>query len=92
MVPLERAIAVRLLARAAIGRYGGETIIAVPAECHWWKRAISELDLDPDVFRPYGLRRGGPQSFSAVRACLRPRCFEAGGRRFAVRAPTSLKA
>ena len=64
MVPFECAIAARMLARAAIGRYGGETIIAAPADfCHWWKRAISELDMDPEVYRPYGLRRGGATVF-----------------------------
>ena len=64
MVPFECAIAVRLLARAAIGRYGDETIIAAPADFHhWWKRAISELGMDPEVYRPYGLSRGGATEF-----------------------------
>ena len=64
MVPFECAIAVRLLARAAVGRYGGETIISAPASFRlWWKRAISELGMDPEVYRPYGLRRGGGTEF-----------------------------
>ena len=64
MVRFECAIAVRLLARAAIGRYGGETIISAPANFrHWWKRAISELGMDPEVYRPYGLMRGGATEF-----------------------------
>ena len=64
MVPFECAIAVRLLARAAVGRYGGETIISAQASFRlWWKRAISELGMDPDVYRPYGLRRGVATEF-----------------------------
>ena len=76
MVPFECAIAVRLLAIASVGMYGGDTIIAAPASFqHWWKRAIAELGMDPEVFRPYGLRRGGATSFFSRSGSLETTLF-----------------
>ena len=64
MVSFECPIAISLVAKAGRGRFGGETLIPAPSSFRlWWKRAISELGMDPEVFRPYGLRRGGATEF-----------------------------
>ena len=57
-------MSLKLLQAASFGRYGGDTVIAVPSSFRaWWRRAIAELGLDPEIFRPYGLRRGGATEF-----------------------------
>lgn len=63
-VAFEDPISLKLLQTASYGRYRGDTIIAVPSTFRtWWKRAIVDLGLDPEIYRPYGFRRGGATEF-----------------------------
>ena len=60
MAPIECPIAPRLVVLAARSAMPGYSIAPPPLSFRaWWREAIAEFGLDPVVWRPYGLRRGG---------------------------------
>ena len=61
VVAFQCPITCRLLTLAAFDRAPGETILGcgISAFRAWWNQGIRKLLLDPNVLRPYSLRRGG---------------------------------
>ena len=60
MVTVECPVAIRLFMKARGHCQMDEKLVISPdLFCRWWRASISSLGLDPDVWRPYGLRRGG---------------------------------
>ena len=60
MVAVECPIAIALFILASAGRYPHEYLAVTPQFFReWWRASMQTFDLDADVWRPYGLRRGG---------------------------------
>ena len=60
MVTVECPIAIGLFVLASKSVYAHEHLAVTPEFFReWWRNAIVALDLEPAVWRPYGLRRGG---------------------------------
>ena len=60
MVTVECPIAIALFNIASKVAYAHEHLAVTPDFFReWWRRAVTALDLDPAIWRPYGLRRGG---------------------------------
>ena len=60
MVPLEDAISLQLLWRCAAASLPMDTVMPTNAVFRkWWAEAMHEFGLDPELWRPYSIRRGG---------------------------------
>ena len=60
MVTVECPIAIALFGIAIKAVYAHEHLAVTPEFFReWWRNAVTALDLEPAIWRPYGLRRGG---------------------------------
>ena len=60
MVTIECPIAMALFAIASRAAYAHEHLAVTPEFFReWWRNAVTALDLEAAIWRPYGLRRGG---------------------------------
>ena len=60
MVTVDCPVALRLFMKARSQCHLDEKLVFSPDFFRrWWRASIAALELDPDVWRPYGLRRGG---------------------------------
>ena len=83
MFAFEDPIAIKLILAAARSRHPGDPLMPSPSVFRqWWKSSVTELGLDAEAFRPYGLRRGGATEFlSAVQGRSKQRCSAGDGPR-----------
>ena len=60
MVTVECPVAIRLFIKARDHCHLDEKLVISPELFRrWWRDAILSVELDPDIWRPYGLRHGG---------------------------------